>query len=75
VTELVSAIVQQLGMTEAQAQGGAGQLGNLAALVGGFTKLGLNRDTILKLVPVVIGFVQSKAGPEVGALLQKALKA
>lgn len=54
--------------------GGAGQLGNLASLAGGFSKLGLDSGMIGKFLPIILSFAQSKGGDAVKALLAEALK-
>jgi hypothetical protein len=54
--------------------GGASQLGNLASLAGGFSKLGLDSGMIGKFIPIILTFVQSKGGDVAKALLEKALK-
>jgi hypothetical protein len=54
--------------------GGAAQLGNLASLAGGFSKLGLDSGMIGKFMPIILSFVQSKGGDVVKTLLEKALK-
>jgi hypothetical protein len=54
--------------------GGAGQLGNLASLAGGFSQLGLDSGMIGKFIPIILSFAQSKGGDVVMKLLQKALK-
>lgn len=53
---------------------GAGDLGNLANLAGGFKKLGLDADLIAKFVPVILSFVESKGGDTVKKLLESVLK-
>ena len=53
---------------------GVGKLGDLATLATGFGQLGLNKDMVAKFVPIVLSFVQSKAGQDVLALVTKALK-
>lgn len=53
--------------------GGGGQVGNLISLAGGFSKLGLDEGMIGRFIPIVMQFVQSKGGPELVPLLQKAL--
>jgi len=50
------------------------QGGDMAALIGGFSKLGLSPDMIQKFIPVIMGFVQQKGGPEAAEALQKAVK-
>jgi hypothetical protein len=54
--------------------GGAGQLGNLASLAGGFSKLGLDGSMIGKFIPIILSFVQSKGGDVAMKLLEKAFK-
>jgi hypothetical protein len=57
------------------AVGGEGKgLADLASLAGGFSKLKLDADMIGKFVPVVLGFVKSKAGADVLALVTKVLQ-
>ncbi|MBN1447893.1 MAG: DUF2780 domain-containing protein [Bacteroidetes bacterium] len=53
---------------------GAGDLGNLASLAGGFEKLGLDAGTIQKFLPIVIDFVGDKGGDTVKNLLAGAFK-
>ena len=133
--ELVTALVSQLGVTQAQAQGGAGAifkaaqerlggaeferllggvpgvnellahapasggglggglggvLGSLASIAGKmgapsdavqgaqllsqFSSLGLNKDTLMRFIPVVLQFLESKGGQELVAKLRAALK-
>ncbi len=52
---------------------GAGGIGNLVSLAGGFSKLGLDEGLIGKFIPIVMQFVQSKGGESLLPLLQKAL--
>lgn len=54
--------------------GGAASLGGLASMAGGFSKLGLDSGMIGRFLPVILSFVESKGGPAVKALLEKALK-
>jgi hypothetical protein len=125
MNELISQLVQQLGVEEGQAKGGAGAVlklaqeklggdfskvaqaipgagdliksapesggaakmlgglmsavggakaGDLASLAGSFAQLKLDPGMIGKFVPVILSFVQSKAGQDVVALLAKALQ-
>jgi hypothetical protein len=57
----------------------AGAIGGNAAListvVGGFGKLGLKADDAKKFVPVILGFLHTKVGPDVVSNLEKALRA
>ena len=132
--ELITSLVSQLGVTQSQAQGGAGaifkaaqdrlgagqfdqllggvpgvkdllarapanggagaglggMLGGLAAMAGkmganndmvqgaqllsAFTSLGLNKDTLMKFIPIVLQFVESKGGQDLVGKLRAALK-
>jgi hypothetical protein len=51
-----------------------GEVGGLAGLAAGFSKLGMNSGMLAKFVPIVLQFVQSKGGDSVKALLEKAIK-
>jgi hypothetical protein len=53
--------------------GGAGGLGTLASLAGGFDKLGMDTGMIGKFVPVVLDFVRKQGGDSVGRLLEGVL--
>jgi hypothetical protein len=57
----------------------AGAIGGNAAListvVGGFSKLGLKADDAKKFVPVILGFLRTKVGPDVVSNLEKTLRA
>ncbi len=54
--------------------GGKSDLGDLAGLVGGFAKLGLDADMLGKFVPIVLSFVKGKGGDAVHNILSKVLK-
>jgi hypothetical protein len=49
-------------------------LGGAAAAAGSLSKLGLKPETILKVAPSLVKFVQSKGGQAVASLLANALK-
>jgi hypothetical protein len=51
-----------------------GNAGLIATIVGGFSKLGLKPDDAKKFVPVIMGFLQSKVGPDVVSKLEKTLR-
>lgn len=51
-----------------------GQAGDLAALAGGFSKLGMDAGMIQRFIPVIMGYVQQQGGAGVAALLQQAMK-
>lgn len=53
---------------------GESNLGDLAGLVGGFTKLGLEPDMLGHFVPIVLSFVKGKGGDGVQNILSKVLK-
>lgn len=54
--------------------GDAGQLGNLAELASGFSKLDLDTGMIAKFIPIVLSYAQSQGGDMVQGLLSKALQ-
>lgn len=62
------------GLASAIGGGKAGGLADLASLASGFSQLKLDSGMIQKFVPVIIGFVQSKGGKDVVALLMKVLQ-
>ncbi len=51
-----------------------GQAGDMASLVGGFSKLGLSPEMIQKFIPIILSFVQQQGSPEAAQALQKAVK-
>jgi hypothetical protein len=53
--------------------GGAGQLGALVSLAGGFKSLNLDSGMVAKFLPIVLSFVQSQGGDGVRDLLAKVL--
>lgn len=53
---------------------GAGKLGGLASLAGGFKKLDMDSGMVQKFVPVITSFLQSKGGDSVKDLLASVLK-
>lgn len=53
---------------------GAGKLGNLASLAGGFKDLGLDADMVGKFAPVILEFIKGKGGDTVAQLLGSILK-
>jgi len=52
-----------------------GHAGVIATIVGGFGKLGLKAEDARKFVPIILGFLQSKVGPDVVSKLEKTLRA
>jgi hypothetical protein len=57
----------------------AGAMGGNAALISsilsGFGKLGLKAEDAKKFVPIILGFLQTKVGPDVVSKLEKTLRA
>jgi hypothetical protein len=52
-----------------------GNAGLIATVVSGFGKLGLKPEDAKKFVPVILGFLQTKVGPDVVSKLEKTLRA
>jgi hypothetical protein len=52
-----------------------GNAGVIATVVGGFGKLGLKAEDAKKFAPIILGFLQSKVGPDVVSRLEKTLRA
>lgn len=53
---------------------GANQLGNLASLASGFSKLDLDTGMIGKFVPIVLSYLQSQGGDGVTSLVSRVLQ-
>jgi hypothetical protein len=53
---------------------GGSQLGDLASLAGGFSKLGLDADMIGKFVPILLSFLESKGGEDLAGIVSKVLE-
>ena len=77
-------------LRKAPASGGGGALGGLlgglagaiggnaaliSSVISGFGKLGLKPEDAKKFVPVIMGFLRTKVGPDVIASLEKTLRA
>jgi len=77
-------------LKKAPASGGSGGLGGLlgglagaiggnaaliSAVISGFGKLGLRPEDAKKFVPVILGFLRTKVGPDVVARLENTLRA
>lgn len=52
-----------------------GNAGLIAAILGGFGKLGLTADHAKKFVPVIMAFLKTKVSPDVVSRLESTLKA
>jgi hypothetical protein len=80
VDEMMNAAPESGGLAKAVGSltsgfgGKLGQLGSLASLAGGFSKLGLDKEMIGKFIPNILSFVQSKGGDTVKNLLAGVLK-
>jgi len=53
---------------------GGSQLGDLASLAGGFSKLGLDADMIGKFIPILLSFLESEGGEDLAGIVSKVLK-
>ena len=56
------------------ASSSVGNIANIAALAGGFSKLGLSPDMIQKFLPIILSYVQGKGGEGAVQLLLQVLK-
>ncbi len=52
-----------------------GNAGLIAAIVGGFGKLGLSADDAKRFAPVIMSYLRDKVGPDVASKLEKTLRA
>jgi hypothetical protein len=53
---------------------GGTELGNLASLASGFSKLDLDIGTIGKFIPVLLAFLQSKGGDDLAGMVSRVLQ-
>ena len=53
---------------------GGSQLGDLASLAGGFSKLGLDADMIGKFIPILLSFLESEGGEDLAGIVSKVLE-
>ncbi|HAY35762.1 MAG TPA: hypothetical protein DCY57_02075 [Bacteroidetes bacterium] len=60
--DLIQMLTSQLGVSDKQASGGAGKLGDLASLASGFKKLDLDSGMASQFMPIIMSFVQSQGG-------------
>ncbi len=58
----------------ASAMGAPSSVGNLAALAGGFSKLGLNPGMAQQFIPIILSYVKGKGGDGAMQLLSQVLK-
>ena len=63
------------GMLGGFASAMGGNAAAIAAIVGGFGKLGLTTEHAKKFVPVILEFLKTQVGPEVISKLEKTLRA
>lgn len=54
--------------------GNAEKFGDMTALSGGFSKLGLDKDMVGKFIPIVLNFAQTRGGDSVKNLIGKVLQ-
>ena len=67
-------ILGGLGQLASGFGGSASQLGTLASLAGGFSKLGMDSGMIGKFLPIILSFVGNKGGASIQSILEKVLK-
>jgi len=53
---------------------GGGDMAQAAQLLSAFSSLGLNKDTAMKFLPVIMQFLQSQGGPQLVEKIRAALK-
>jgi hypothetical protein len=53
---------------------GGGDMAQAMQLLSAFSSLGLNKDTAMKFVPVIMQFLESQGGPELVAKVRASLK-
>jgi Protein of unknown function VcgC/VcgE (DUF2780) len=53
---------------------GGGEMAQAAQLLASMNSLGINKDTLMKFVPVVMKFLESKGGPQLVEQVRAALK-
>jgi Protein of unknown function VcgC/VcgE (DUF2780) len=53
---------------------GRGDMAQAAQLLAAMNSLGINKDTLMKFVPVVMKFLESKGGPQLVEQVRAALK-
>jgi hypothetical protein len=62
---LLGGVVSALGGTE---------VGNLASLASGFSKLDLDAGTVGQFIPILLSFLQSQGGKDLAAMVGRALQ-
>ncbi len=78
ITDLINAAPSDNGDSGGGLLGGltsalGDNMGGLASLAGGFSKLNLDSDMIGKFIPVILSFVQAKGGDGISGILSKVL--
>jgi hypothetical protein len=53
---------------------GGGDMAQAAQLLASVSSLGINKDTLMKFIPVVMQFLESKGGPQLVQQVRTALK-
>jgi len=85
-TKMLGSVPGIDGLINKAPQSGGGLLGGLASMaggnaallatiVGGFTKLNLTPEHAKQFVPVILGYLRTKVGPDVVSRLEKTLRA
>ena len=67
-------LLGKLGGLASSMGGKAGALGDLAGLADGFSKLNLDKDMIAKFIPVIVSFLKSQGGAQIGPIIEKIQK-
>jgi len=62
------------GLTSLASKMGGGDMAQAAQLLSSISALGLNKDTMMKFVPIVMKFLESNGGPQLVAQVRGALK-
>jgi len=61
-----------MGAVSSMASGLGGNLGGMASLLAGFKSLNLDSGMVTKFAPIVMGFLKSKGGDDIGSVVDSA---